>query len=374
MDKLTMSRRGLLRIALSMMVAGMGTGVGAIGAGGSTPRVLTGADLLARDGFAALAGKRVGLITNHTGRVQTGDVQAGHVQAGHVQAGDVRAGTGDDDRLIDVMARAPGVTLAAILTPEHGLAGTAEAGSKVGGGVDRTSGAVVHSLYGKTLKPTPRMLAGLDVLVFDMADIGTRFYTYISTMGLAMQAAAAAGLPFMVLDRPNPLGGNYVSGFVLEKAFASFVGRFPIPIAHGLTVGELAGMIKGQAWLPGVERLSLDVVRMTGWRRDMRWPSTGRTWIATSPNIPTFTSALAYPGTGLFEASVASEGRGTDEPFLMLGHPDIDAMAVAGRVNSAGLPGCLMEAIQLHAARDRRRCQPTTFRRSRDRGRAYRRD
>ena len=274
----------------------------------------TGAARLAGDRFAMLRGKRVGLVTNHTGRV-------------------------GDARLIDLMSRAPGVTLAAVLTPEHGLTGMAEAGAKVAGGVDVATGIKVHSLYGSAYKPTPAMLAGLDVLVFDMQDIGTRFYTYISTMGLCMQAAAAAGLPFVVLDRPNPLGGTYVSGFVLEKAHASFVGRFEIPIAHGLTIGELARMIRGERLLSGLEKLSLDIVEMKGWRRTMRWPETGLPWIATSPNIPTFETALAYPGTGLFEATVASEGRGTDAPFLLIGHPAVDAAAVARQVSRAALPG-----------------------------------
>jgi uncharacterized protein YbbC (DUF1343 family) len=276
--------------------------------------VTTGADRLAADGFAMLRGKRVGLLTNHTGRV-------------------------GDERLVDVMARAPGVTLAAILTPEHGLSGTAEAGAKVAGGRDAATAVPVHSLYGAALKPTPAMLAGLDVLVFDMQDIGARFYTYISTMGLCLQAAAAAGLPFLVLDRPNPLGGEYVSGYVLEAPFASFVGRFAIPMAHGLTTGELARMIKGERLLPGLDRLALDVIAMQGWDRAMQWPATGRTWHPTSPNIPTFETALAYAGTGLFEATAASEGRGTDAPFLTLGHPALDADKVARTVTDAHLPG-----------------------------------
>jgi uncharacterized protein YbbC (DUF1343 family) len=283
--------------------------------------VQTGAGRLAEDNFAILRGKRIGLLTNHTGRVGT-------------------------RRLIDLMASARGVTLAAILTPEHGLTGTAEAGAKVGGGADPATGIPIHSLYGTAYKPTPAMLANFDILVFDMQDIGARFYTYISTMGLAMQAAAAARLPFVVLDRPNPLGGNYVSGFVLEKPFASFVGRYEIPLAHGMTIGELARMIQGARLLPGLDNLGLDVVSMQGWRRDMLWPATGLDWIATSPNIPTFETALAYAGTGLFEATVASEGRGTDAPFLLLGHPEISTRAILERVPGDSLPG-----IRLTAAR-----------------------
>ena len=286
------------------------------------PSVTTGAARLANDGFGLLKGRRIGLVTNHTGRI-------------------------GNERLIDVLARAPGVTLAAIFTPEHGLSGTTEAGAKVGGGSDAPTGIPVHSLYGAALKPAPATLAGVDAIVFDIQDIGARFYTYISTMGLCMQAAAGAGLPFIVLDRPNPLGGDYVSGFVLETPFASFVGRYEVPLAHGLTVGELARMIQDERLLPGLERLSLEVVSMEGWQRAMRWPTTSLAWLPTSPNISTFEAALAYAGTGLFEATVASEGRGTDTPFLTLGHLEIDADAVARDVQSGGLPGCRLEAARV---------------------------
>lgn len=290
--------------------------------GTPTPRIATGAARFAADGFAALRGKRVGLVTNHTGRVGT-------------------------ETLIEAMARAPGVTLAAILTPEHGLTGRVEAGAKVKGERSGSAGVPVHSLYGATLKPTPAMLAGLDVLVFDMQDVGARFYTYISTMGLCMQAATEAGLPLIVLDRPNPLGGEYVAGFVLEKALASFVGHYEIPIAHGLSVGELARMIKGERLLAGLDRLALDVVAMAGWRRGMRWPGTGLPWVPTSPNIPTFETALAYAGTGLFEATTASEGRGTQAPFLTLGHAAVEAREVVERLERARLPGAAFQALRV---------------------------
>lgn len=276
--------------------------------------VVTGAERLAADGFGLLKGRRVGLIVNHTSRV-------------------------GQTLLIDALVAAPGVELAAILSPEHGLAGTAEAGTKVRGGTYGRTGIAVHSLYGRSLQPTPAMLAGLDVLVFDMQDIGARFYTYISTMGLAMQAAAAAGLPFLVLDRPNPLGGDTVSGFVLEKKLGSFVGRYAIPIAHGMTIGELARMIQGEALLPGLSGLALEVKPVGGWTRSMRWPDTGREWVATSPNIPTFETALAYAGTGLFEATTASEGRGTEAPFLLLGHPAADGRAVVAALDRVRLAG-----------------------------------
>ena len=308
-----------MAIAISGTVWAQDEGIGANSP--MMPKVATGAEVLLRSKFAALAGKRVGLITNHTGLVGT-------------------------QRLIDVMARAQNVKLTAILTPEHGLGGTAEAGAKVKGGIDAATGLPVYSLYGATEKPTPDMLAGLDVLVFDMQDIGVRYYTYISTMGLAMQAAAAVNIPFVVLDRPNPLGGDTVSGFVLERPLASFIGRFPIPQAHGMTTGELALMIKGERMLRGLEKLELTVIPLEGWRRDMLWPGTGLAWVATSPNIPTFETALAYAGTGLFEATIASEGRGTAAPFLLLGHPAIDARRVAAEVNAVRLPGVTIEATR----------------------------
>lgn len=287
----------------------------------TTVKTTTGAEALVASGFAVLAGKRVGLITNHTGRVGT-------------------------ERLIDVLSRAPGVKLTAILTPEHGLGGTIEAGAKVRSTRDKATGLPVYSLYGANSKPTPEMLAGLDVLVFDMQDIGVRYYTYISTMGLAMQASAAANLKFIVLDRPNPLGGEYVAGFKREPGLASFVGLFPIPQVHGMTTGELARMIKGDGHLRGLANLDLEVVPLTGWRRQMLWPDTGLEWVATSPNIPTFETALVYAGTGLFEQTAASEGRGTASPFLLIGHPAIDATEAARALNAAVLPGVRFEAAR----------------------------
>ncbi len=283
--------------------------------------VKTGAQVLADDGFRLLAGRRVGLLVNHTARV-------------------------GGAHLVDVLHAAPDVTLAALFGPEHGLRGTADAGEKVADGRDDRTGVPVYSLYGATRKPTPAMLRGLDVLVFDIQDVGARFYTFISTMGLAMQAAAEAGLPFVVLDRPNPLGGAYVSGFVLEPAFTSFVGQYPLPVAHGLTVGELARMIQGERLLPGLETLRLDVVPMQNWQRAMRWPDTGLPWIYTSPNIPDFETALVYPGACFFEATAASEGRGTLEPFKLLGAPWADGPTLADTLNARRLPGVRFEATR----------------------------
>jgi uncharacterized protein YbbC (DUF1343 family) len=283
-----------------------------------TADIVTGAEAIVRSGFAVLAGKRVGLIANQTSRM-------------------------GGEHLADLLAKAPGLKLTAILAPEHGFRGEIEAGAKVGDAVDARTGVPVFSLYGATKKPTRAMLRNVDVLVFDIQDIGTRFYTYISTMGLAMQAAAEARIPFVVLDRPNPLGGDYVSGFVLEPAHATFVGQYPIPIVHGLTVGELAGMIKGESWLAGLEHLDLTVVRMKGWRRGMRWPELQRPWVATSPNIPTFEAALVYPGMGVVGEADVNEGRGTPTPFSVFGAPWLDAARVVARLDRLGLAGVRFE-------------------------------
>jgi uncharacterized protein YbbC (DUF1343 family) len=282
------------------------------------PSITTGAEVLAASGYAALAGKRIGLITNHTGRV-------------------------GGEHLADLLSKAPNVKLAAIFAPEHGFRGSVEAGEQVGQEWDAQTGVPVFSLYGASRRPTSRMLRDVDVLVFDIQDIGVRFYTYISTMGLAMQAAAAARVPFVVLDRPNPLGGEYVSGFVLEPALRSFVGQYPIPIVHGLTIGELAGMIKGERWLDGLDSLNLSVIEMQGWKRTMRWPQTLREWIKTSPNIPTFEAALVYPGMGIVGEANVSEGRGTPTPFSVFGAPWLDAERMVTQLNALNLPGARFE-------------------------------
>ncbi len=272
-------------------------------------------------GFDSLSGLRVGLITNQTAVV-------------------------DSVHLIDLMNDAPGVELVALFGPEHGLRGEAEAGASVEDGVDIATGIPVFSLYGSANAPSDEVLASIDVLVFDIQDIGARFYTYIATMGRSMQAAARAGIPFVVLDRPNPLGGLTVDGYVLDMEFSSGVGPYPIPIQHGLTVGELAKMIKSEGFFEAVSDLDLTIVQMTGWSRKMLWPDTGLPWIATSPNIPTFETALVYVGTCFFEAVSASEGRGTATPFLAVGAPWLDADEAAARLTSLQLPGITFSAGQ----------------------------
>jgi uncharacterized protein YbbC (DUF1343 family) len=278
--------------------------------------VKTGAELLSEDGFQILKGRRFALVTNQSAVV--GGVH-----------------------LLELMAR-KGVQPAIIFTPEHGLKGNAEDGVRLGDG--SAAGIPVKSLYGANKKPLPEDLKGLDLVLFDIQDVGVRFYTFISTMGFVMEGAAEAGIPFVVLDRPNPLGGDYVSGFV-RQGRTTFTSPYPIPLAHGMTVGELAEMIKGEAMLPGLAQLDLNVVRMQGWRRWMRWPDTGLPWVATSPNLASFESALLYPGTGLLEGTSASEGRGSAEPFQLAGWPGIDPQALAQRLNAEDLAGLHFEAI-----------------------------
>ncbi len=283
------------------------------------PVFKTGAEVLKENGFNAFEGMTVGLIVNHTARVDT-----------------VHLG--------DLVQQAEGVRLGAFFGPEHGIRGDADAGEEIADGVDKQTGVPVYSLYGKQKKPEQSALEGLDALVFDIQDIGARFYTYISTMGYAMQAAAEAGIPFYVLDRPNPLGGTYVSGFVREAGFESFVGLYPIPIAHGLTAGELARMIKGEAYLDGLEELDLRIIEMQGWERAMRWPSVDRDWRPPSPNIPDFETALIYVGSCLFEAVSASEGRGTYAPFKQLGAPWVNSTALVDTLNAFALDGVVFSS------------------------------
>jgi uncharacterized protein YbbC (DUF1343 family) len=279
----------------------------------------TGADGLRLSGFASLAGLRVGLIANQT------SVSGGQ-------------------HLADLIYDAPDVTLAALFGPEHGLRGEADAGAVVTDGIDDRTGTPVYSLYGERRSPPPEVLGSLDILIFDIQDIGARFYTYISTMGLAMKAAADAGVPFMVLDRPNPLGGTLVDGFVLDEGFESFVGAYPIPVQHGMTVGELAQMVKGLGWIEGLEGLDLRIEKVQGWARADLWSSYGSDWIATSPNIPTFETALVYAGMCLLEATTVNEGRGTASPFMTIGAPGLDGPALARLIDGASLSGLRIEA------------------------------
>jgi len=293
---------------------------------GSTDRearpVRPGAEVLVGNEFEALSGQGVGVIANHTARVDTA-------------------------HLVDRLAAASNVEVGAIFAPEHGFRGTAGAGEAVEDGRDTRTGAPVYSLYDDTRRPTSDELKNLDALVFDVQDVGARFYTYITTMGLAMQAAAEAGLRFVVLDRPNPLGGTYTSGFVLEPAHSSFVGRYPIPVVYGMTMGEFARYVREQELVPAVKSLDLSVVPVEGWTRDMQWPDTGLEWTPPSPNLPTWETALLYPGLCFFEGVRVNEGRGTPRPFLQVGAPwsPVAAQQVVDTLRTYDLPGVAVDTI-----------------------------
>ena len=281
-----------------------------------SPGVRTGVDVLIENNFSLLKGKRVGLITNPTG-----------VTADLVSA-------------IDVFARSHQITLVALFGPEHGVRGDAAAGNRVDSYVDSATGLPVYSLYGKTTKPTAEMLKGIDVLVYDIQDIGIRSYTYINTMAKAMAAAAEHGIEFVVLDRPNPLNGNAVEGNVLDMKFKSFVGMFPIPYVYGMTCGELATMLNDEGWLEGGRKCKLHVVAMEGWKRSMWWEDTGLQWVPTSPHIPTAATALFCAATGIIgELDGLSVGVGYTLPFQLVGATWIDAALLAHELNSKNIPG-----------------------------------
>lgn len=272
--------------------------------------VQNGVDVLRENGFAPLAGKRVGLITNHTGLAS------------------------DGVSTIDLLHGAPNCTLAALFSPEHGIRGTLDE-EIIDSSVDGPTGLPVHSLYGTTRRPTAAMLEGLDALVFDIQDVGARFYTYITTLGYCMEAAAAAGIPLYVLDRPNPVGGVRVEGPMLDPDRTSFVGYLPLPVRHGMTVGELA------RYFNQVKRLGvqLEVVPMRGWRRDDYFWDTGQLWVNPSPNMRTVTAAILYPGVCLLEQTNVSVGRGTDRPFELVGAPWVEPRRFAAQLRAAGIAG-----------------------------------
>jgi uncharacterized protein YbbC (DUF1343 family) len=278
--------------------------------------VKPGIDVLRERGFDILQGKRVGLITNPTGV------------------------TTDFQSTIDVLFDSPGIKLVALYSPEHGIRGDMDAGKEINGFKDPRTGLPVYSLFGKTRQPTKEMLQDIDVLVYDIQDIGVRSYTFISTMGLAMEAAAEYGIKFVVLDRPNPLTGVRVEGPMLEPKFKSFLGAYQIPYVYGMTVGELALMINGEQWLNGGKKCDLAVVPLTGWKRSMWWEETGLTWVPSSPHIPHSFTTIFNVLTGLLgELGTANQGVGYTLPFELVGAPWIDGFVLARYLNNLNMPG-----------------------------------
>lgn len=288
------------------------------------PKVLTGIDMLERQNFKPLQGKRIGLITNPTGVNR------------YLKS------------TIDILHDAPNVQLVALYGPEHGVRGDIYAGAKVQDQKDEKTGLPIFSLYGKTRKATKEMLRGIDALVYDIQDIGSRSFTFISTMGLAMEAAAENGIELIVLDRPNPLGGLHVEGNVVEDDCVSFVSQFRIPYIYGLTCGELAKMLNGERMLANGVQCKLTVIKMKGWKRKMTFADTGLPWIASSPHIPQALTAWYYPTTGIVgELGYLSIGVGYTLPFQLFAASWINAEELANAMNAQQMPGVTFRPIHL---------------------------
>jgi uncharacterized protein YbbC (DUF1343 family) len=283
---------------------------------GRPAEVLCGIDVLKRDGFKQLAGRRVALITNQTGRDREGN------------------------RTLDLLASAKGVKVVRIFSPEHGLYGNVD--EKVGHTIEPKTGLKVYSLYGETRRPTTQMLEGVDTFVYDIQDVGARFYTYSATLGNCMQEAAKHQLKFVVLDRPNPITGLIVDGPIADRGHQGFTAFGPMPVSHGMTFGELAELYNRE-W--GVN-CDLMVVKCEGWKRAMWWDETGLTWVNPSPNMRNVTQALLYPAICLLEATNVSVGRGTDQPFELFGAPWIDGRKLAAELNGCELPGLRFVPIE----------------------------
>jgi uncharacterized protein YbbC (DUF1343 family) len=328
-------RRKALTLALLLLVACVTTparlsssSAGSAGAAGATAHasvspVRVGVETFLADVPPPLRGKRVGLITNHTGI------------------------DGSRNSDIDLIARHKDLKLVALLAPEHGIRGTAEAGERVADEADPKTGVPVYSLYkSEDRGPTPEMLKDVDLLVYDLQEVGGRTWTYVSTMALAMQAAARKGIPFVVLDRPNPIGGEIVEGALLDPRFKSFVGMYPIPARHGMTVGELATLFNRQHGIG----CDLVVARVENWRRSQWFDETGLPWVNPSPNLRSLAALTSYPGTVYFEGTNLTEGRGTDRPFEQIGAPWLKAREVARVMNGRRLPGIRFEAITMTVA------------------------
>ncbi len=290
----------------------------------ATAQVKPGIEVLRDSGFKALQGKRVGLITNPSGV---------------------------DNKLkstIDILHEAPGVDLVALYSPEHGVRGDVHAGDHVSDYVDPATGVKVYSIYGKNLRPSREMLDGVDVLLYDIQDNGCRSYTFISSMGVAMDACAEYGKQFMVLDRPNPVGGNKVEGCLVEDSCVSFVSKFPIPYLYGLTPGELANYLNDEGLLPSGRKVDLAVIPMEGWTRDMTFAETGMPWVLPSPHIPNPEAALLYPASGILgELNYMNIGVGYTLPFKLFCASWVDAETLSRRLNALDIPGVMFRPIHI---------------------------
>ena len=276
--------------------------------------VRVGAEVFVEKNLDSVRGKKLGIVCNQTSVFPNGT------------------------HLVDSLRRL-GLEVTALFSPEHGIRGQAAAGVQIGNQIDSGTGLTVYSLYGKTLKPTAEMVRNVDVFIFDLQDAGSRFFTFSSTMANVMEAARDFGKKIYVLDRPNPIDGVDLEGPVLDMTLISFFGLFPIPVRHGLTMGELANMIVGEGWLNYNSSVDLTVVPMEGWRRSMWYDSTGLPWISPSPNMKTLATATVYPGTCFFEATNISEGRGTPKPFEYIGAPNLNSEKAVSLLSRLHLPG-----------------------------------
>jgi len=276
-------------------------------------RVRIGAEILLEKHLDLLKDKRIGVICNHTSVLPNGV------------------------RLVDTLL-SRGIKITVLFSPEHGIRGKIPAGVAVEEMIDQKTGLSEYSLYGEVRKPTIEMLQNVDVLIFDMQDVGARFYTYISTMGYCMMAAGENGKKFIVLDRPNPINGIDIEGPPLDLELRSFIGLYPIPVRYGMTIGELAKMIIGEGFV-NLSTADITVIPMEGWKRSMWYDDTGLPWISPSPNMKTLVTAAVYPGTCIFEATNITEGRGTEKPFEYIGIPGLNSKIVSSKLNDLKLPG-----------------------------------
>ncbi|HED05222.1 MAG TPA: DUF1343 domain-containing protein [Ignavibacteria bacterium] len=284
-------------------------------------RVTMGADRLITEYLYLLKGKRIGIVTNRTGLLSNGKY------------------------LVDSLYNIKGLRITALFGPEHGIRGNAPAGKSISSGVDPKTKIPIYSLYGKNKKPTPEMLKNVDLLLYDIQDVGARFYTYISTLYYVLQAAAENHIPVIVLDRPDPINGITIDGPIRQKDLRSFVGIVPIPIRYGMTPGELAQMYVGEGWLREKTKPNLTVIKMKNWKRNYYYDNFKLQWVAPSPNIPDLETAIVYPGACLIEGTNISEGRGTHHPFLTIGAPFINSNKLIQELMKLKIKGVEFEPI-----------------------------
>jgi len=284
-------------------------------------KVTVGANVLLSEEFNLIKNKSIGIITNHSAIVSSGT------------------------HLVDTLFNTNNIEIKALFGPEHGIRGDAPDGHSIKDGVDTKTDLPVYSLYGKNRKPTKEMLEGIDLIIFDIQDIGARFYTYISTLYYAIQSSAENDIPIIVLDRPNPINGLTVDGPIRKEEFKSFVAIAPIPIQHGLTIGELAIMFNNEGWIGTKRKADLTVVRMRDWKREYFFDDCNLKWVNPSPNMPSLNTAIIYPGMCLIEGVNVSEGRGTYSPFLQIGAPYINSKELLKSLNKFDHPGISLEEI-----------------------------